>query len=61
MILVVTPCFNEGKTIIKFLEKLETVLSKIEQEFSVLVVDDGSQDDTPELLQRHKFSSTNIQ
>lgn len=61
MILVVSPCFNEGNTIIKFLKRLESVLSAIELEFTVLVVDDGSQDNTPTLLQQHKFTSNNVQ
>jgi polyisoprenyl-phosphate glycosyltransferase len=57
---VVTPCFNEEKSIIHFLDKLAASLSGTGRKFSVIVVDDCSQDNTIFLLNDYHFISADI-
>jgi polyisoprenyl-phosphate glycosyltransferase len=57
---IIAPCFNESQTVVRFLERLESVLSTLPYTFSVVVVDDGSTDDTPLLLQKFTFQSTGL-
>ena len=57
MLAIVTPCYNEEKSIITFLQSLEKNLSPTGQSFSIIVVDDCSQDKTPSLLASFSFSS----
>jgi glycosyltransferase involved in cell wall biosynthesis len=58
---VIAPCFNEEQSIILFLEKLEATLGTLPFPFLVIIVDDGSQDRSLELLSRFRFSSLNLQ
>jgi len=44
---VVTPCFNHGKYIC---EMLDSVMNQSYQDFEVIIVNDGSTDDTAQLL-----------
>jgi polyisoprenyl-phosphate glycosyltransferase len=55
---IVTPCYNEDKSIITFLKKLESNLLQLEKSFSIIVVDDCSNDDTPAILSSFNFSSS---
>ncbi len=57
---VVTPCFNEGITVIKFLKNLEKHLQQSPLEVEVAVVNDGSTDNTLELLSPFRFEAPNI-
>jgi glycosyltransferase involved in cell wall biosynthesis len=57
---IVFPCFNENNIIIEFLKKLEIQLKDLSQNFMVVIVDDGSIDNTLELLRSFRFNSTNI-
>jgi glycosyltransferase involved in cell wall biosynthesis len=57
---VVTPCFNEEQSIILFLQKLEQTLGRLSSSFVVIVVDDGSQDNSIGLLTRFHFSAPNL-
>ena len=59
-IAIVTPCFNENCTIVRFLGQLEETLSNLPYQFTVVVVDDCSTDDTLTLLNQYRFSATNI-
>lgn len=61
LVTIVTPCFNENITVIKFLKSLEVVLSEeVRYDFIVVVVDDCSTDNTLELLEEFRFRSANI-
>jgi len=47
---VVVPVYNEAENLVPVIEELESVLTSIDQEFEVIIVDDGSHDDTHKLL-----------
>src|SRR5262245_5940343 len=47
---VVVPVYNEAENLVPVVEELESVLTSIDQEFEVIIVDDGSRDDTHKLL-----------
>lgn len=51
---VIIPCFNEGVTIIDFLDLLVLEISSINKNFEIIVVDDASTDETLNLLEEYK-------
>jgi polyisoprenyl-phosphate glycosyltransferase len=55
---IVTPCYNEEKSIVIFLQRLEQSLVEANQNVSVVVVDDCSQDNTLALLTGFEFQSS---
>lgn len=57
---IITPCYNEGATVIKFLENLENVLASLTLPFYVVVVNDCSDDDTPDLLRQFRFRTRQL-
>lgn len=58
---LIAPCFNEEESIIPFLLRLEETLDRLPSSFIVIIVDDGSQDNSLELLTRFRFSSPRLQ
>ena len=56
-ICILAPCYNEGQVIIRFLDELKTILETINHDFQIVIVDDGSTDDTRELLQSLDWQS----
>lgn len=59
-VFIVAPCYNENRTVIKFLNELDRILEHSTQQFVVIVVDDASTDDTLSLLSDFNFSSKNL-
>src|SRR4051812_23621832 len=59
-IAIVAPCFNEGNTAIFFLQQLEKHLGGLPQAFQIVIVDDSSTDNTPDLLKQFDFTSANL-
>ncbi|WPP49603.1 glycosyltransferase [Catalinimonas niigatensis] len=57
---IVTPCYNENETIIKFLLSLEDTLRNIPYHFTVVVVNDCSTDHTLDLLSKFRFKANNL-
>lgn len=57
---IITPCYNENVTVVKFLQNLEQVLSVRSEWFEVIVVDDCSLDNTLDLLKEFLFSAPNV-
>ncbi len=57
---IITPCFNENETIIKFLLSLEDTLHNLPYDFTVVVVNDCSTDNTLELLSKFSFRASNL-
>jgi glycosyltransferase involved in cell wall biosynthesis len=47
---LVIPCYNEQENVPELLTRVETALDKIGKPYEVLIIDDGSTDDTPRLL-----------
>ena len=52
-ILIIIPCFNEGKSIEILLKKVSSVLNTLDVKGSILVLDDGSEDDTVKNASAH--------
>lgn len=57
---IVAPCFNEGEVAVRFLEELQGVLGRLEQRFTVVMVDDGSTDDTAHRLTAFRPAAPNV-
>lgn len=57
---VVLPCFNEGETIYKNLEKICDYLANRFEFFEIIAVNDGSLDNTASELERAKNNISNI-
>lgn len=47
---IVVPLYNEGENVVRFYEKLSKALEKLGHSYEVILVDDGSTDDTFSLL-----------
>src|SRR5215471_14240493 len=52
---VITPAFNEAASLAELIEHLDTVLRRLACSYEILVIDDGSTDNTPEIL--HSLAS----
>lgn len=46
------PCYNDSKTITKLVEDTLTILKKLTDDYEVIVIDDGSADNSVELLKK---------
>lgn len=58
---LVVPCYNEGKMINMFFEKVTKVVSKIKSyDFSFIFIDDGSRDDTLEKIKKLAEKHDNV-
>jgi dolichol-phosphate mannosyltransferase len=55
---VVVPCFNEGPVIAETQRRISASLDQLGEDFEVIFVDDGSLDDTGELLRRIAFQDS---
>jgi polyisoprenyl-phosphate glycosyltransferase len=47
---VIIPCFNEAENLNRLLPRLHTVLDGLVSDWEVILVDDGSRDNTPEVF-----------
>ena len=56
----VVPVFNEAEVVIPFLEALTVQLNAITSEFEIIVVDDGSKDDTVSLIEDQRQTNSHI-
>lgn len=58
---LVVPCYNEGKMVNMFYERVNEIVSKIEgYEFSFIFVDDGSRDDTLKKIKQLAKDYSNV-
>ncbi|MBL7952173.1 MAG: glycosyltransferase [Flavobacteriales bacterium] len=57
---IVAPCFNEGGAVLPFLEEMDRVLSPLPERSLIILVDDGSLDDTRAKALSFTPSSGNI-
>lgn len=44
------PCYNDAKTIGKLVEKIDGILKKVASRYEIIVVNDGSRDESLEVL-----------
>ena len=56
-ICILAPCYNEGQVILSFLDELNSVLSDVKNIIQIVIVDDGSNDDTRNLLNEYTWDS----
>ena len=54
MIHILLPAYNEELSLPKLLPKIKDELTESKREFRILVVNDGSSDQTPEILGKFK-------
>lgn len=59
-VIIITPCYNEGQVITCFLSSLEQAVSTLPFFFRVVVVNDGSVDDTSKCLDNFCFEASNM-
>ncbi len=57
---IISPCYNEGTTVIRFLERIEAEIQSLSHHFEVIIVDDCSNDETLQLLKNFSFKATNL-
>ena len=53
MISIVVTCFNESEIINEFIVALSKEISKINEKFEVIFVDNKSSDNTPEIIKNN--------
>lgn len=54
------PCLNDAKSIPSLLKKTYEVLPKITSDYEVMIIDDGSTDETPEVLEKLRTKYKNL-
>src|SRR6056297_1595076 len=57
---IICPCFNEEGTIKIFLEKLIPIMQDIQRSYEIIFVNDGSTDDTLNVLLKAKSKNSQI-
>ncbi len=57
---IIIPAYNEGAAIVQLLEEINSVASNLSEQLTVLVVDDGSDDDTVSRIANVSLTSVNI-
>lgn len=57
---IIVPCYNEEKNLVPLLKRLEDTLKKIGSLYEIILIDDGSQDNTKEVIKRLSKENKNI-
>lgn len=57
---VIVPAYNQDKTIVKDIKKMQTVLNDLGYKFEIIVVDDGSQDKTYKEVEKIKLRQIKV-
>lgn len=52
---VIIPCFNEAKTLLILIDRIQKVFLKLQKSYEIIVIDDGSNDDTGKILKEIVF------
>ncbi|HBJ79210.1 MULTISPECIES: glycosyltransferase family 2 protein [Fusobacterium] len=58
---IIVPCYNEEETIIIFYEAIIKVLENLKYEFEILFINDGSRDNSLELMKQLNYKDLRIQ
>lgn len=59
-IALVAPCYNEGEVAVRFLVEVENVLANTKERWTLIMVDDASNDNTLELLRTYAPRASNV-
>ena len=54
---ILAPCYNEGQVVVSFLNELKVVLKETTKSIRLVIVDDGSTDNTRDLLKEFNWVS----
>jgi glycosyltransferase involved in cell wall biosynthesis len=58
---ILMPVYNDWKSVFKLLGKIDIEISQLESEFSALIINDGSTEETPKITDNYKnFKSINL-
>jgi glycosyltransferase involved in cell wall biosynthesis len=57
---VVIPLLNESETVIELINQVRKTLEEIESDYEILLIDDGSQDETWELIKKYSVKFTKL-
>lgn len=57
---IIAPCFNESGAVAPFLSELEQVLARVEEDCLIVLVDDGSLDDTRDQALGFRTTTPNV-
>ena len=60
IISIIAPCYNEEETIEPFLRRIEEILTQINQPYEIVFINDGSRDNTLNVLLNAKQNFKNI-
>ncbi|KAA8482788.1 undecaprenyl-phosphate 4-deoxy-4-formamido-L-arabinose transferase [Arcticibacter tournemirensis] len=60
-VVIIAPCFNENRTVEVFLADLEKALESLAYRFRIVIIDDGSTDDTLEILKSIELKADNLE
>ena len=52
MISIISPVYNEADNLIDLYERIKNVLNKIQEDFEVILVENGSEDNSLEIIKR---------
>ncbi len=61
MISIIIPCYNEGIKLINNIKKVNEYMNKLDIDYEIIVVNDGSTDDTYSILMKNISSFKNTQ
>ena len=57
---IIAPCYNEEETIEPFLRRIEEILTQIDEPYEIVLINDGSKDNTLNVLLNAKQNFKNI-
>ncbi len=57
---IIAPCYNEEETIEPFLRRIEEILTQINEPYEIVFINDGSRDNTLNVLLNAKQNFKNI-
>lgn len=57
---VIMPCYNEGNKIFANIQTTEKLIGSFQKDFELIVVDDGSKDNTKEEIQKALVESKKV-
>lgn len=60
MLSIIVPCYNEQESIPLFYKETVQVLSKVNEEYELLFIDDGSKDDTLSVLKKLQKNDSHV-